>query len=142
MNYNFAFKDFIKSDVAKASGINNTPTDPAVIQNWFNLVVYCLQPVRDYIGKPMIESSGYRCAKLNTKVGGESTSHHLTGQALDFVVKGMSIEDAYRAIKKSGVKYTQLIQEKGMWLHISYVSGQLKCENLRYDGKHYIKDNG
>lgn len=140
MNYNFTFADFIKSDVAKANGINNVPTDPAIIQNWFNLVVYCLQPIRNYIGKPMIESSGYRCVKLNTKVGGEGTSQHLTGQALDFTIPGMTPAQVCAKIKASGIEFDQLIEEHSgtnHWVHISYNKGKNRKQILLYRNGKY-----
>lgn len=141
MIYNFAFKDFIKSDVAKANGINNVPTDPAVIQNWFDLVVYCLQPIRNYIGLPMVESSGYRCEKLNIKVGGEGTSQHLKGQALDFVVPGLTPAQVCTKIKASGVEFDQLIEEHAgtnHWVHISYNKGRNRKQVLLYKNGKYI----
>lgn len=142
MNYNFAFKDFIKSDVAKANGINNTPTDPAVIQNWFDLVVYCLQPVRNYIGKPMVESSGYRCPKLNShpSIKGASNSQHLTGQALDFTVPGMTPAQVCAKVKASGVEFDQLIEEHSgdyHWVHLSYNKGKNRKQILLYKNGKY-----
>lgn len=123
--YNFTFSDFIKSDVANKYKINNMPTNPVVIQNWFNLVTCCLQPVRNYIGKPMIESSGYRCPKLNSHpdIGGALNSQHLTGQALDFTVPGMTPDQVVEKIKGSGVEYDQLINEYDRWVHISFNKG-------------------
>ena len=52
-----------------------------------NLIVYCLQPLRDKLQKPMIITSGFRNQKVNDLVGGVLTSQHTKGQAVDFIVK-------------------------------------------------------
>lgn len=138
-NLNFSISELIHSDNAIKAGIDNTPTIKE-IDNLLNLIFYCLQPIRDKLKKPMIITSGYRNMKVNFLAGGAINSGHLKGTCADFVVKGMSIEQIYQFIKKSGIKYTQLIQEKGKWIHIQYNPANLKCENLKYDGKKYIKD--
>ena len=124
--YNFTFADFIKSSVAKEAGINNMPTDPAVIQNWFDLVTMCLQPARVVLGKPMVESSGYRCKALNAhpKIRGKSNSQHLTGQALDFTVPGMRPAEVVAKLKASNIDYDQLINEYDSWVHLSFNKGK------------------
>jgi len=45
-----------------------------------------LQRIRDKVGEPMPISSGYRCAKHNTDVGGEKNSAHLRGWAVDIAI--------------------------------------------------------
>lgn len=136
---NFSISELIHSDNAIKAGIDNTP-NIAQIDNLLNLIFYCLQPIRDKLKKPMIITSGFRNKKVNALAGGAINSGHLKGTCADFVVKGMSIEQVYQFIKKSGIKYTQLIQEKGKWIHIQYNPANLKCENLRFNGKNYIKD--
>lgn len=139
MNLNFSISELVHSDNAIKAGIDNTPTIKE-IDNLLNLIFYCLQPIRDKLKKPMIITSGYRNMKVNFLAGGAINSGHLKGTCADFVVKGMSIEQVYQFIKKSGIKYTQLIQEKGKWIHIQYNPTSLKCENLKFDGNKYIKD--
>ena len=138
-NLNFSISELIHSDNAIKAGIDNTPTIKE-IDNLLNLIFYCLQPIRDKLKKPMIITSGYRNTKVNFLAGGAINSGHLKGTCADFVVKGMSIEQVYQFIKKSGIKYTQLIQEKGKWIHIQYNPTSLKCDNLKFDGNKYIKD--
>lgn len=53
-------------------------------------LIALLQRVRDHFGKPVIITSAYRTASHNKKVGGTSKSYHLTGEAADFVVSGIS----------------------------------------------------
>jgi len=43
--------------------------------------------LRDYLQRPIIISSAYRCPKHNREVGGKPNSAHLKGKALDIVVE-------------------------------------------------------
>lgn len=120
---NFTMSELIHSDKANLHKINNVPTDPKILDNMLNLIIYCLQPLRNKVGKPIIISSGYRCEKVNKLVDGVSNSQHRTGQAVDFTIKGMSVAQAVEYIKISGIEFDQLINEYGAWVHISYYKG-------------------
>lgn len=127
---NFSFKELCYSDTAIILGINNMPKDTEKLDNMLNLMVECLQPIRDKIGKPMRISSGYRCELLNRHVGGVDNSQHTKGQAVDFTILGMSIYEIIDFIKKSGVEYDQLINEYNKWVHISYNKGKNRKQIL------------
>lgn len=118
-NLNFKISELIHSDTAVLYRINNMP-DINSLDNMLNLIVYCLQPIRDKLKKPMKVTSGYRCYELNKKVGGQPTSQHLKGQAIDFVVDGMTPSQIVSFIKDNGFEYDQLINEYDKWVHISY----------------------
>ena len=49
-----------------------------------------LAKIRKHYGKPMIITSGLRCAYENDRVGGVSSSGHLTGYAADFHIDGVT----------------------------------------------------
>lgn len=126
MKLNFTMSELIKSDTATKYGIDNMPHSKEVLDNLLLLVINVLQPLREYVNKPIIITSGYRSLPLNVKVGGVSNSQHLTGQAADFVIQGMSVDEAYKAVINSGIIYDQLIQD-GNWVHVSYnVKGNRK----------------
>lgn len=120
---NFTMSELIHSVTANLHKINNVPTDPKILDNMLNLIVYCLQPLRNKVCKPIIITSGYRCEKVNKLVGGVSNSQHQTGQAVDFTIKGMTVAQAVEYIKNSGIEFDQLINEYGAWVHISYHKG-------------------
>lgn len=128
---NFTIKELMKSNIAKQYKIDNTP-DTASLKCMKELILYCLQPIRDKLGKPMIITSGYRCKQLNDKVKGVSTSQHLRGQAVDFYVNGMTVQEVVDFIKKTGVEFDQLINEYDKWVHISFVKGKNRKQVLKY----------
>ena len=118
MKLNFTISELVASTVARRRGIENIPSIKE-LDNMLELIVNCLQPIRDKLGKPMTVSSGYRNKEVNKLVGGKSNSQHLTGCACDFTVKGMTVDQVYEFIKNGGFSYDQLIHE-GTWIHISY----------------------
>lgn len=122
MNLNFTLSELINSDTAVKNNINNMP-DIHSLDNMLELIVNCLQPIRDKLGKPMICTSGFRNNALNKLVGGVQNSQHTKGQACDFVVNGMTPMQVVEFIKNSGVEFDQCIEEYNSntsWVHISY----------------------
>ena len=59
------------------------------------LVFGVLQRVRDYFGKPVKITSWKRDKDKNAAVGGSSTSQHPNGEAVDFIVEGISARAVY-----------------------------------------------
>lgn len=134
MSKNFSIQELCRSTTAEFYGIDNTPTKE--VENNLNMLINnVLQPLRDIYGKPIHVNSGYRCPKLNKKVGGVSTSHHLRGFAADIVGFDRSKAESnqlFQILKSNGFKFTQLIWEHdkngSWWVHVSYVVYNLKCE--------------
>ena len=85
------------------------------------LAVFAEQ-VRSVINCPMVITSGYRCEELNKVIGGSSTSQHIKFEAVDFIPKSISAENAFCCLALSNLSFGQLILEKrglGYILHIS-----------------------
>lgn len=123
--------ELIHSDKAVENNINNMP-DINSLDNMLDLIFHCLQPVRDLIKKPMIITSGFRNPLVNRLVNGEENSQHKTGQAADFVIKGMTPAQIVEIIRKSNIEYDQLINEYDKWTHISFNKGKNRKEVLKY----------
>lgn len=118
----FKMSELIHSDTAVLHKINNMP-DINSLDNMLDLIYYVLNPIRERIREPMIITSGYRNKEVNRLVGGKSTSQHLKGQAVDFIIKGMNPSEIVHFIRNTYIEYDQLINEYDKWVHISYNKG-------------------
>lgn len=84
-----------------------------------------LQRVRDWFGKPIFVHSGFRSLMLNEAVGGSAKSQHTKGEAADFHVHEVPLQDVWLWIwKESGLPFGQLILEgwevgQPTWIHLS-----------------------
>ena len=131
MQLNFTMSELLHSDIAEKYNISNIP-DKKSLDNMLLLIVNCLQPLRNYIGKPIIITSGYRSARLNGHplIKGAQNSEHLTGCAADFIIKGLTPKQVVEIVKASGVPFRQLINEHNLWTHISYKEGENRGQVL------------
>ena len=122
-----SLKEGIKSHTATRLGINNTPSDLDLI-NMKTIAEKVFEPLRKWVGGPIAINSFYRSPKLNSAIGGSTSSQHCKGCALD-------IDDTYGhktnaemfEYIKCNLDYDQMIWEFGDdtnpdWVHISYVS--------------------
>lgn len=101
----FRPSEFFLSSTADKLGISNFPDDPEVINNLLNLLNNILVPVRKRINMPIIISSGYRCPKLNTAVGGAANSYHMFGRAVDiYCANNKTLDDAIVAVNTANLK--------------------------------------
>ncbi len=64
-------------------------------------------------------SSAFRTFEENKACGGSKTSQHLTGDAIDLVPCGFSVDDFILKIKNSGFEFDQLIRYR-TFVHISF----------------------
>lgn len=120
---NFTLEEFVKSETATKHNIDNTPSQNVIN----NIVSLCgvLQKIRDRYGKPMHINSGYRCPKLNSKVGGSKTSQHMNGSAADISVGSAKqnkelFELIVNMANNKEIQFRQLIDEYDYkWVHIA-----------------------
>lgn len=91
-----------------------------VVQNLKELCENVLQPLRNNLGVPIHVSSGYRCKRVNDKIGGAKTSQHVKGQAADIQIAGITTIEVCKKIVKMGIEFDQMIEEYGSWVHISF----------------------
>lgn len=126
LSKNLSLSEMTKSVTAIRLGIDNTPTETH-LNNMKALANNVFQPIRDYFGKPIIISSGYRSEKLNKAIGGSLTSQHSKGEAMDIDNDGTSVsnKEIFDFIKDN-LDFDQLIGE-GLsgngdynWIHVSY----------------------
>lgn len=110
--------------------IDNTPPQD-VTNNLIALAERVLQPARERYGKPITVNSGYRSPAVNARVGGASSSQHLTGQAAD-ITTGSKAENRKLFALLAQMDFDQLIDEKDMtWIHVSYKTTGNRRQKLR-----------
>jgi uncharacterized protein YcbK (DUF882 family) len=143
---NITLDELTKSQVAERKGINNNP-NPAQIENLKALAVNVLQPIRSHFDKPLIISSGFRCAQLCLEIGSSVNSQHVADNgaaAADFEIPG--VDNLQLAIWiKNNLDIDQGILEfyregepTSGWIHCSYSSESNRNQWLkakRVDGK-------
>jgi len=133
---NITLDELTKSQVAERKGINNNP-NPQQIENLKALAVNILQPVRSHYDKPLIISSGFRCAQLCLEIGSSVNSQHVADDSAANRELALWI--------KSELEYDQLILEfyrdnepTSGWIHCSYSTNANRNQSLRAfreDGK-------
>lgn len=143
----FSLEEMLHSESAVRLSFDEQFSPPdSVKENLKSLCENVLEPIRVRLGKSIHISSGYRCERVNSAIGGAETSQHLKGQASDTIAQGMTVEEFYQFVKTSGIELDQCIQEFNHWVHISYNPfGQNRNQFLRaikVDGAtKYIPDN-
>ena len=123
ISLNFSIDEFIYSQAAIASGLDNTP-DAVATANIRRLVERLLQPLRDRLGEPIAILSGYRSDELNRLVGGVPSSQHRLGEAADcYCAAGP--DHLLKVLKASGLPFDQaIIYCRRQFLHLSYREGR------------------
>lgn len=127
LSKNFTLSEFTASKTARKYNIDNTPT-VTIIMKLQQLVIHCLQPLRDALGVPVKINSGYRSEAVNSHpdVRGVPTSQHLVGEAADIRVESDELGNKMFAWLRNNVEFDQLIKEhlskdsELWWIHISY----------------------
>ena len=118
----FKLGEFTKSNYPE---VYNIPSHVA-IEN-MKRVCGWLEALRQAQG-PIVINSGYRSPQLNKRVGGVSTSNHLTGCAVDIRCSGIEQAIEYAAIligyaRESQQDYDELFIEKNKygryWVHFA-----------------------
>ena len=153
LSKNFNLDEMVKSQTASRWGFDEqyNPSDD-VINNLMLLCSKVLQPIRDTLKAPIIVTSGYRCPRLNAKIGGAytvingkpvQTSQHCYGQAADinFMKDSKEFNGSLVSVIKDLVadpsfQFDQCILEFGSddnpaWVHISYCEGKNRMQVLR-----------
>lgn len=141
----FTIEELCESTTAKKHRIKNVPNEYEK-KNLEFLVENLLDPVREYLKKPIYINSGFRSKELNEKVKGSKTSNHNFGYAADCEINGNNIDIA-RAVLLLGLDFDELIVEKGSlsnpnWIHLALRRDKPNRKKmLFYNGKNYLRIN-
>jgi uncharacterized protein YcbK (DUF882 family) len=127
LSQHFTLEEMTKSQTGSRKGIDNTPTEKE-IENLKALCENILEKVRVHFGRPVTVNSGYRGPKLNKAIGGAKNSQHMSGQAADIEIAGMSNKILFCWIRDN-LDFDQLILEfhkedvpDSGWVHVSWNS--------------------
>lgn len=122
LSAHFTLEELIASETAARKGIDNGP--PADLLPNLRALAEGLERVRDSLGgHPIHINSGYRCAALNSAVGGAAHSMHMRGLAADILCPQYGPPLAVcRAIVAADIETDQIIHEYGKWCHVSFAA--------------------
>jgi hypothetical protein len=144
----FTLHEFERSATAEKYHIDNhVPSQyiPVLQQ----LCQEVLEPLRRFVGQPIVISSGYRCSQLNIKVGGAYASQHTLGEAADIRLPltsytawddnrrhtDMEVARRWFDFIERNTDFDQLILEtsngKDFWIHVS-------CRRNRKKNRHQV----
>ena len=122
-----SLKEGIKSHTATRLNIDNAPSSLDLI-NMTTIAEKVFEPLRKFVGGPIAINSFYRSPKLNSAIGGSTSSQHCSGRALDIDDKyGYKTNAEMFKYIQCNLDYDQMIWEFGDvnnpdWVHVSYVS--------------------
>ena len=117
MNH-FTLSELKKSVTADKLGINNN-IPLSIIPNLEILINQVLNPIAEYMDKPIFVNSGYRCPLLNKAVGGVAGSQHVLGQAADITTRSRENDLIMERYIEENLVFDQMIVYKN-FIHISY----------------------
>lgn len=100
-----------------STGLPNVPPDAARLR-FQVLHDTVLLPLRLRTQRRITITSGFRSPEVNRKVGGSSTSRHMTGEAVDIKVEGLSPEAVAATVRKLNLPVDQVIWYAAGWTHI------------------------
>lgn len=118
----FTLQEFIKSSTATRLKIDNTP-NAEILRNIEYGVQMILDPLRRIHQKPIIITSGFRCAKLNKAVGGVTNSWHTKGNAADIHIQDENeAKEIFDILKTLPSVDTVLFEHsrQSQWIHVQW----------------------
>lgn len=118
----FTLQEFIKSSTATRLKIDNTP-NAEILRNIEYGVQKVLDPLRRIHKKPIIITSGFRCAKLNKAVGGVQNSWHTKGNAADIHIQDENeAKEIFDILKTLPSVDTVLFEHsrQSQWIHVQW----------------------
>jgi len=123
---NFTYASMIRSNAADRLKLDNTP-DSNSLKNLIELCKTILEPIRKAVDdNPITVSSGYRSPRVNTAIGGVTTSAHCHGLAADITCPRFGEPKVFAQfvanfLKENKIPFDQVIYEhigNAKWVHV------------------------
>lgn len=137
----FKKQEFYRSSAASVAKIPNVCLDPAkaadIDIHLRRLCWHILDPLRKWVQRPIVITSGFRTDAINRLVGGVPGSNHTKGYAADITIypyDTTTLVDMYNFILRNFDYDECLIYPKRHFIHISYKSlkdNRYKCGVMR-----------
>lgn len=123
----FKKQEFYRSSAASTAKIPNVCLDPAKAANidmhLRRLCWHVLEPLRKWVQRPIVITSGYRTDTINRIVGGVPGSNHTKGYAADITIypyDTTTLIDMYNYILRYMSYDECFIYPKRHFIHVSY----------------------
>ena len=127
LSKNFSLNEMSRSNTARVKGLPNVPNAEQV-KNLKALCENVLQPLRDYLGEPVVINSGFRSQAVNMAVGGAKNSQHTKGEAADIKCKDFLYAKKIYTWIMDNCEFDQVILEnkagRSYWVHVSYTTSR------------------
>lgn len=128
-----SYREATHSQVAERYNKSNVP-DAKQLAAMRLVAERVFEPVRRWLGKPIVVSSFFRSLQVNTLTGGAERSQHCTGEAID-IDTDTDNRRIFDYIRKN-LEFDRLIWEFGndsepAWVHVSYRAGGNRREVLK-----------
>lgn len=139
LSEHFTLEEMVRSETASRNKIANNPSQAE--KDWLQyLCINVLEPLRAHMGRPISVSSGYRCPKLNTLVGGVAKSQHQYGQAADIRIIDKEDGDKIFAYLKTNKFVSKALYERSKstgsrWIHVAVAPVPVHYFNSDYPAK-------
>ena len=117
LSEHFTLDEATYSETAVRQHIDNQPST-LQLEN-MKVAASHLEKVRAVTG-PLRVNSWLRLPAVNMAVGGAAKSSHMDGWAIDCSSSSHTPYELCQLVKKSGLKFDQMIHEYGRWMHISF----------------------
>lgn len=120
LSINFTLEEFTASDLAKRKGIANTLPKDLIAEA--GKTCQMMEDILNFLGRPIVITSGYRSIELNQAVGSSDRSDHVKAMAIDFKCPEFGTPYQIAMALKANIDALgigQIIYEFGSWIHVS-----------------------
>jgi hypothetical protein len=137
LSNSFSLEQFTFSETAIRKGLDNTPNDEQIAN--LTELAQALERVQQLLG-PLHITSAFRSPKVNSAVGGSTTSAHMEGYAADITCPSFGTPlEVCKAIAASEIPFDQIIFEYGVWCHFSIDPRMRKMVLSKHSGQPYTE---